>query len=235
MSLSPLILVLVVFELVVMLLSISLHDAAQAWMADRLGDATARLSGRLTLNPIPHFDFFGTALWPLIFVWRSPLILGWGKPVPMLSRNFRHPKEEIKATLAGPVAQFIAAIVCLLALLIVKHANPVAAQSSFLIANALSLRELDYVPPGLPPMFPLVLFFYFGILVNLLLCVFNLLPLPFLDGGKILVYYLPYNAARTYERYSLWLMFGFMFFGFGIILAIFAPVLSVFDRLLYSL
>ena len=58
---------------------------------------------------------------------------------------------------------------------------------------------------------------------------------PFLDGGKILVYYLPYNAAKTYERYSLWLMFGFMFFGFGLILTVFTPVLAVFDRLLYSL
>lgn len=232
---SPLILALVVFELVVMVLAISLHDAAQAWMADRLGDPTARLSGRLTLNPVPHFDFFGTALWPLIFIWRSPLVLGWGKPVPMVSRNFRHPKDELKATIAGPIAQFCAAILCLVALVIIKHANPIAAQSSFRIANALSMRGLDYVPPGLPPIFPLLLFFYFGILVNLLLCVFNLLPLPFLDGGKILVYYLPYNAAQAYERYSLWLMFGFMFFGFGIIIAIFAPVLGVFERLLYSL
>ncbi len=232
---SPLILALVVFELVVMVLSISLHDAAQSWMADRLGDATARLSGRQTLNPAAHFDFFGMALWPLLFIWRSPLVLGWGKPVPMISRNFRHPRDEIKATLAGPIAQFLAAIVCLVALVAVKHANPAAAQSTFVIANALSLRMLDFVPPGLPPIFPLLLFFYFGILVNLLLCVFNLVPLPFLDGGKILVYYLPYNAARTYEKYSLWFMFGFMFFGFGIILAVFTPVLSLFDRLLYSL
>ncbi len=235
MSLSPLVLALVVFELVVMVLSISLHDAAQAWMADRLGDASARLSGRLTLNPVPHFDFFGMALWPLIFIWRSPLVLGWGKPVPMLSRNFRHPKDEITATLAGPIAQFGAAILCLVALVIVKHAIPAQAEISIRVANAISLRELDYVPPGLPPIFPLLLFFYFGILVNLLLGVFNLVPLPFLDGGKILVYYLPYNAARAYERYSLWLMFGFMFFGFGIVLAVFSPVLALFDRLLYSL
>ena len=218
-----------------MVLSISLHDAAQAWMANRLGDATARLSGRQTINPAPHFDFFGMALWPLLFIWRSPLVLGWGKPVPMVSRNFRHPNDEIKATLAGPTAQFAAAILCLLALVLLRHLNPGAARSSIFIANALSLRELDFVPQGLPTIFPLLLFFYFGILVNLLLCVFNLVPLPFLDGGKILVYYLPYNAAKAYERYSLWLMFGFMFFGFGVILAVFTPVLALFDRLLYSL
>lgn len=235
MPVSPLILALVVFELVVMLLSISLHDAAQAWAAQRLGDDTAAASGRLTLNPIAHFDFFGTALWPLLFIFRSPLVLGWGKPVPMVSRRFRHPKDEIKATLAGPLAQFCAALVCLLALVIVKHVNPAAAGITFATAQALSMRMLDFIPAGMPPIFPLLLFFYFGILVNLLLCIFNLIPLPFLDGGKILVYYLPYNAARAFERWGLWLMFGFMFFGFYLILAVFSPLLAVFDRLLFSL
>ncbi len=230
----PITLALVLFELVVMLLALSIHDCAQAWMANRLGDATGRLSGRMTLNPIPHFDFFGTALWPLIYIWRSPLILGWSKPVPMVSRNFRRPKDEILATMAGPAAQIGAALICLLALVIVKHANPTAG-GTLSVAEALSLRQLDFVPPGLPGIFPLLLFFYFGILINVLLCVFNLMPLPFLDGGKVLVYYLPYNAARAYERYGLWLMFGFMFLGFGIVLAIFEPVLGLFNSLLYSL
>src|SRR5579875_3539429 len=134
MSLSPLILALVVFELVVLVLSISLHDAAQAWMANRLGDPTGRMMGRLTMNPVPHFDFFGTALWPLIYVWKSPLILGWGKPVPMTTRNFRRPQDEVTATLAGPAAQLLAAVICLLILIVVKHANPTAAASSFVIA-----------------------------------------------------------------------------------------------------
>ncbi len=230
----PMTLALVIFEIVVLLLAISLHDCAQAWMANRLGDATARLSGRLTINPVPHFDFFGTALWPLIYIWRSPLILGWGKPVPMISRNFRHPKDEIKATLAGPAAQLGAALVCLVVLLVVKHANP-GAGSTLVIAEALSLRELDSVPPGLPGIFPLLLFLYFGILVNLLLFIFNLVPLPFLDGGKILVFYLPYNAARAYERWGLWLMFGFMFFGFGLVMALFLPMLGTFNGLLSAL
>ncbi len=229
----PMNLALVIFELVVMLLAIAIHDCAQAWMANRLGDPTARMMGRMTVNPVPHFDFFGTALWPLIYVWRSPLILGWGKPIPMTTRNFRHPKDEIKAVIAGPAAQLGAAFLCLLALVAVKHLNPAAA-STFGVAEALSLRNLD-VPTPSTPIFPLLLFFYFGILVNLLLCVFNLVPLPFLDGGKVLVYYLPYNAAKAYERWGLWLMFGFMFFGFGIVLAVFIPLLSYFNQLLYAL
>ena len=199
-------LALVIFELVVMLLAISLHDCAQAWMANRLGDATARLSGRMTINPIPHFDFFGTALWPLLYVWRSPLILGWGKPIPILTRNFRHPRDEVKAVLAGPAAQFGAALLCLLALVVVKHTSPGAA-STFGVAEALSLRNLDVPTEGLPGIFPLLLFFY----------------------------YLPYNAARAYERYGLLLMFGFMFFGFGLVLAVFIPLLTSFNGLLYAL
>lgn len=225
---------LVIFELVVMVLAISLHDCAQAWMANRLGDPTARMMGRQTINPVPHFDFFGMALWPLIYIWRSPLVLGWGKPIPMTTRNFRRPKDEVTAVMAGPVAQLIAALLCLLLLIVLKHANP-AAGASLGIAAALSLRNLDVPTVALPAIFPLLLFLYLGILLNLLLFVFNLVPLPFLDGGKVLVYYLPYNAARAYERYGLWLMFGFMFFGFGLVLSVFIPLLTYFNAMLYAL
>lgn len=230
----PLNLALVIFELVIMALAISLHDCAQAWTANRLGDPTARLLGRMTLNPVRHFDLFGMAIWPLIYIWRSALILGWGKPVPMTERNFRRRNGEMLATLAGPVAQFAAAIVCLLLLLVLKHAAPGAA-ASLGTASALAMRDLGVSTEGLPSIFPLVLILYLTILVNLLLCVFNLMPLPFLDGGKVLVHYLPYNAARTYESIGLYLMFGFMFLGFGIILMVFLPLLSFFNGLLGSL
>jgi Zn-dependent protease len=231
----PLNLALVLFELVIMALAISLHDCAQAWAANRLGDPTARMMGRLTLNPVKHFDLFGMAVWPLLFIWRSSLILGWGKPVPMTERNFRRGSHgEMLSTLAGPAAQFGAAIACLVLLLLLKHAIPGAAESLG-TASALAQRNLGVSTEGLPGIFPLVLVLYLTILVNLLLCVFNLMPLPFLDGGKILVHYLPYNAARTYESIGLYLMFGFMFLGFGIILMIFLPLLSLFNALLDSL
>jgi Zn-dependent protease len=231
----PLIVALVLFELLVMVLSISLHDCAQAWMANRLGDPTARMMGRMTMNPAKHFDPFGMALWPLIYIFRSPLILGWGKPVPMTPRNFRRAsRDEMIATLAGPAAQLLAAIVALVVLIILRHINP-DANASLATAVALGLRHLEVPTEGLPGIFPLVLFLYFCILVNLLLFVFNLIPLPFLDGGKILMHYLPYNAAQTYQSIGLYLMFGFMFLGFGIILMIFSPLLAIFNGLLFSL
>ncbi|HEY1742087.1 MAG TPA: site-2 protease family protein [Granulicella sp.] len=231
----PLTLALVIFELLVMVLAISLHDCSQAWMANRLGDPTARMMGRMTMNPAKHFDPFGMALWPLIYIFRSPLILGWGKPVPMTPRNFRRAsRDEMIATLAGPVAQLLAATVALVVLVILRHINP-DANASLGTAVALGLRHLEVPTEGLPGIFPLVLFLYFCVLVNLLLFVFNLIPLPFLDGGKILMHYLPYNAAQTYQSIGLYLMFGFMFLGFGIIMMIFSPLLAIFNGLLFTL
>ncbi len=235
----PLNFALILFELVVMVLAISLHDMAQAWAANRLGDPTARMMGRLTMNPVKHFDPFGMALWPLIFIFRSPLILGWGKPVPMTTRNFntslcRSDTAEMLATLAGPAAQLLAAIVAMVILIIVRHTVE-GSIYSIAIASELAMRNLAVPTEGLPQIFPLILFLYFCILVNLLLFVFNLMPLPFLDGGKILMHYLPYNAAQTYQSIGMYLMFGFMFFGFYFIMLFFAPLMAIFKGLLFVL
>src|SRR5579875_266497 len=120
----PLTFALVIFELVVMVLSISLHDSAQAWMANRLGDPTARMMNRISINPAKHFDWFGMAIWPLLYIFFTPLILGWGKPVPMTTRNFRRgSRDEMIATLAGPAAQFFTAILALIILIVLRHVN----------------------------------------------------------------------------------------------------------------
>jgi Zn-dependent protease len=225
----------IVFELVVMVLSISLHDCAQAWMANRLGDPTARMLGRISMNPARHFDPFGMLLWPLLFIFRSSLVLGWGKPVPMTSRNFRRAsRDEMIATLAGPAMQLLAAVIALMVLVVVKHAIP-GSKYSLAIASELARRNFGVGTEGLPGMFPLILFLYFCSLVNVLLFVFNLIPLPFLDGGKILMHYLPYNAAQTYQSIGLYLMFGFMFFGFYVIMLFFGPLMGIFQGLLFSL
>ncbi len=227
----PLTFALVIFELVVMVLSISLHDSAQAWMANRLGDPTGRMMGRISMNPAKHFDLFGMVIWPLLYIFFTPLILGWGKPVPMTSRNFRRPsRDEMIATLAGPAAQLLAAIVALVILIILRTPKLTPCSRSS-IARPLAQRQINGVP-SMPAIFPVILFLYFCILVNLLLFVFNLLPLPFLDGGKIMLHYLPYNAAQTYQRYGLYLMFAFMFLGMGVIIALVNPLLAIFNQLL---
>jgi Zn-dependent protease len=231
----PLKFALIIFELVVMVLSISLHDCAQAWAANRLGDPTARMMGRLTMNPVRHFDLLGMLIFPVIFIYQSPLVLGWGKPITFTPRNFRNPsRDEMIATLAGPAAQFLAAVVALIALIIVRH-TVAGSLYSLIIASQLAMRNFSMGTEGLPSIFPLILFLYFGILVNLLLFVFNLIPLPFLDGGKILTHYLPFNAAKTYQSMSLYFMFGFFFLGGYVIQIFFSPLMNIFDFLLSRL
>jgi Zn-dependent protease len=225
---------LAIFEYVVLLLSLSLHDAAQAWVAFRLGDPTAKMLGRITLNPVKHYDLLGTIIFPLIYIYQSPLVLGWGKPVPLTSRNFRKYRDEMLVSLAGPLTHLIAAAVFLLLLLILKHAIPAIALS-LPIAAALSLRDIGVPTEGLPQIFPIVLFLYYGILVNLLLFAFNLVPLPSLDGGRVLRHFLPYNAQQQFDRMSFFLMIAFFFVGFRIILAIMSPLLGVFNALLFAL
>lgn len=222
---------LALFEFVVLLLAISVHDAAQAWMAARLGDPTAKMLGRMTLNPMKHYDLLGTVIWPAIFIFRSPLVLGWGKPIPITTRNLRRYKDEMFIYLTGPAAHLAAASACLLLLLVLKH-TVAGVADSLIVAEQLAIRNPFVSTLDLPPVFPVMLFLYYGILVNLLLFAFNLVPLPSLDGGKVLRYFLPYNAQRTFDSWSFYLMIAFFFVGFGIILAILSPFLAVFDGVL---
>ena len=227
---------LVLFELVVMVLSISLHDCAQAWMANRLGDPTGRMMGRITMNPAQHYDLLGTVLFPVIYaVLRPPFILGWSKPVPITSRNFRNPRrDEVFSLLAGPAAQFLLASAALIALVLLRHYDP-SILGPLATARLLAMHNLGVATDDLPGIFPLILFLYFCILVNLLLFVFNLVPFPYFDGGKILMNYLPYEMAKSYERLGMVFMFAFFFLGFGIIMLFFSPFFAVFNTLLFNL
>ena len=224
---------IVLFEYLILVLSISIHDAAQAFTADRLGDPTARMLGRFSLNPLRHYDLWGTVIWPALFLYRSPLVVGWGKDVPITVRNLKRSDLANVIHLAGPAAQLGAAVLCLLALLVWKHVSP-SVNGSLQIAPLIALR----VPIGVevfPPVFPAVLLLYFGILINLFLFVFNLVPLPTLDGGKILRFYLPYRAAQAYDQYSLWITIGFLLVGFRLLYFAFTPVLALFQHVLETM
>lgn len=229
----PVSVLLIAFSLVAMVLSICLHDCAQAWAANRLGDPTARMLGRITLNPAAHFDPFGMALAPLLslFIFHNALPYGWGKPVPMTSRNFPRKTGEILAVTAGPAAQFLAALFAMLLLVVLKHTVPFAHQALGL-TGAVAFRAPVGGLENTPGVFPVLLFLFFCILLNLLLFCFNLLPLPFLDGGKILLYFLPYNAAKAFEQYSMFFAIAFLFFGGRLAGIIYAPLVGIFLSLL---
>lgn len=159
------------------LFAISLHEVAHGWVASFFGDQTARLSGRLSINPIKHIDIVGTVIVPLLMLAVSNFIFGWAKPVPVDARNMRNPRRDMAiVALAGPMANLLMAL-----------AWGVIAR----LGVWLSQGDETGVWLGVP----LVYMGGAGIMINVVLLVLNLIPLPPLDGGKILESILPRRAA----------------------------------------
>ena len=226
--------VLKIFQFVILLFALSLHEAAHAWMASRLGDQTARMLGRVTLNPIKHIDPFGTLLLPLITLFTSGLLFGWAKPTPVNTRNFKRiVRDDILTTLAGPVSNILTAIASLIAMAIIAKATPY---------GAIVIKELVVLGMPAPDLMaaspivsPLVILFYYGIVLNLFLAAFNLLPLPPLDGSHIIRHFLPYNALRMYDSLGMISLFLIFFFGGRVVMLIVGPALYAFNQVLLAL
>ncbi|MAF20877.1 MAG: site-2 protease family protein [Parcubacteria group bacterium] len=200
--------IILIFQLAILLMSVVIHEFAHGWMAFRLGDSTAKDYGRLTLNPIKHLDFWGSFVIPLmIYVFSGgSAIFGWAKPVPFNPYNLRDQKYGVaKVAVAGPSANLLVALVFGLAL----RLTPVG----FLISS------------GLAQIFSLIVF------LNILLAIFNLVPLPPLDGSKVLFAFLSskYDRVRVLlEQYGMFFLLMFIFFAFGLIM----PLVSLIFRLI---
>lgn len=227
---------LIAFQIVVLVLAFSIHECAHAWTAWRLGDPTARMLGRVTLNPLKHLDPLGSVFMPLLaLVYHWPLI-GWAKPTPVTARNFKnYRRDDILVTLAGPASNLLSATVALILLIIMKHA---AAGGTTAVATAVALVE--HIPgiaaEGMPVLTPIALLLYYVILINLLLFVFNLIPVPPLDGSHILRHFLPYRAVQLYDRMGMILLIVLFLVGGSFIFSVFfSPLFSTFNHLLFSL
>src|ERR1700756_4466256 len=169
----PLNVVVIVFEIVVLILAFSVHECAHAWTAWRLGDPTARMLGRVTLNPLKHLDPVGSVLFPLISLVYGGFLIGWAQPTPVPGRNFKnYRRDDILVSLAGPASNLISATIALILLVIIKH---VVAGGGLAIATAMALPHhfRGVSTENLPQLFPVALFLYYVILLNLLLFVFN--------------------------------------------------------------
>jgi Zn-dependent protease len=227
--------VLILFQVVVLILAFSIHECAHAWTAYRLGDPTAMMLGRVTLNPLKHLDPLGSVIFPLIGLFYGGMLFGWAKPTPVTARNFKHYKrDDILVSLAGPASNLLSATIALILLIVMKHA---LAGGDIAIATAVALaRHIPVSTENLPQLFPVALFFYYVILLNLLLFVFNLIPVPPLDGSHILRHFLPYNLLRVYDRIGMLGMFVIMILGGSIIFRTFlTPLQGVFNSLLFNL
>lgn len=182
-------------SIIVLLFSVILHEVMHGLVALKFGDHTAERAGRLTLNPIPHIDLFGTILLPALLIFTgSPILFGWAKPVPVNPLNFKNlRKGELMVSAAGVVANFALAIL---------------ATVVFHILNAL--------PQTFPPLLGSLLVFM--VKINLVLGIFNLLPIPPLDGSKVLLSQLPYKWAKEYqkfERYGFFILLILLMIPFG--------------------
>jgi Zn-dependent protease len=199
---DPAHLIIAIFEFAVLLFSLSLHEAAHAWMANRLGDPTARMLGRITLNPIKHIDPLGTIILPAIMLFLSPgFLFGWAKPTPVSPRNFKNiRRDDILTTIAGPGSNLLAALGATLVLLVLSHTS---ANGAAIVHFVASTGDLGVLTASGSLLIPIVGLFYIVILLNLFLAVFNLLPLPPLDGSHVFRHLLPYNALRVYDRLGM--------------------------------
>ncbi|MGA2633062.1 MAG: site-2 protease family protein [Terracidiphilus sp.] len=214
-------LVIAVFEFVLLLFSLSVHECAHAWMASRLGDQTARMMGRVSLNPIDHIDPIGTLLLPALIIF-GPLIgfggfggilFGWAKPVPIISRNFRkYRRDDMLVSLAGPASNLVLAFISfvgLAALTITQRHAPMTDNPSVAIQTLYLLTTI-------------------GLQLNLTLCIFNLLPIPPLDGSHVARQLLPYGAVQVYDRIPIWGSYLLMIFlGRAILGALLFPIMRL--------
>jgi Zn-dependent protease len=164
-----------IIAFLVLIFSLTVHEAAHAWSASRLGDDTARRLGRVSLNPIVHIDPIGTLVLPLIAMVSNAPVIGWAKPTPVNTRNLAHPRRDhILVTAAGPASNLIIAVTA---------------------AAALRLMSDDTSVSQLQGAHPLAAVATETLLLNVLLAVFNMLPIPPLDGGQILMALLPPTVA----------------------------------------
>jgi Zn-dependent protease len=213
-----------VFEFVLLIFSLSVHECCHAWTASRLGDQTARLEGRVTLNPMYHIDPVGTLLFPALAIfgpfvglgWFSGMLIGWAKPTPIISRNFKKiRRDENLVTLAGPASNLLLTLAALIVLLVISHVVPSGRE---IVVHTF---QYELVPGVNPSVQALVLLGVAAIEINLSLFVFNLLPVPPLDGSHLLANALPYNAAQAYYRVPFWLSWMLMIFVGGYIMRLF--------------
>jgi Zn-dependent protease len=218
----------ILFQLIAFLFAISIHESAHAWMANRRGDPTARMLGRVSLNPIKHIDPVGTVLLPVIAMLTHLPVIGWAKPTPVDPRNFKNPVlDDILTAVAGPVSNFIVATVATILLALISVAAP---GGRMIVRGALYGSVFSN-----SALVPAALLLYQFLLINVLLAVFNLIPVPPLDGSHVLRHFLSDQVRQVYDMVGIFGLMALVFFGGNFLMALIRPVVGVYISVLMNI
>ena len=201
----------IIIQFGVVLFAISIHESAHAWMAYRFGDPTAKNQGRITLNPIPHIDLIGTIIFPIILAVIGAPVFGWAKPVMVNPYNLRNPRRaNVYISAAGPLTNIFAALGGVIIFLILKHIGILTP------GNIYGIKLL------------IAYIFLYLIIINIFLAIFNLIPIPPLDGSGILEGVLKGEALVYYEKikpYGILILFVIIYAGVLDVIA--NPIISL--------
>lgn len=208
----------ILFQIIAFLLAISVHESAHAWSASYFGDDTARLLGRISLNPLRHIDPIGTVLMPLLAAFTGVPLLGWAKPTPVIPRKLRNRvRDNMLVAAAGPASNFLVAFIVLIVF------------KAILMGTGAEIPESSLL-------YPLTILLDVMLRVNVVLAVFNFLPVPPLDGSHILEGLLPASLQDLYasvRQYSFVILIVFLYY--VNLSFLYGPILRFFYYLLYGL
>lgn len=219
------------FLILILIFSIVIHEVSHGVMANYLGDPTAKYAGRLTLNPIKHLDPIGSVILPLLLIiMRSPFLIGWAKPVPINPYNFRDQKwDSTKVAVAGPGANLLLALV----FGIFSRFLPLGEGIKAGIITAFFGRDVETLSYLLQGGFPAQVFliFSFIVFINVLLAIFNLIPIPPLDGSHVLFAFLPYSMEHIkifMQQYGTFILLFFLYLIISGIIPLFYIIFGIF-------
>ncbi|MBI4483961.1 MAG: site-2 protease family protein [Acidobacteria bacterium] len=206
-----------VLWLAVLLFSLSIHESSHAWVADHFGDYTARYLGRVSLNPLAHIDPLGTLIFPIFAYLTGIPLIGWAKPVPVNAVHLRNPRrDQVFISAAGPLSNLLAGLGFLVLLKIVLLTWGQGAMQGHSVLTPLSQM------------------LYIGVVLNFLLAIFNLIPIPPLDGSGVIYGLLPHEWAERYDRirpYGMLLLFALLWT--DVLRVIFQPIQMLIRRLIW--
>jgi Zn-dependent protease len=214
----------IVYQLIAFMFAISVHESAHAWTASRCGDPTAKMLGRISLNPIRHIDPIGTVLLPLVAAISGIPMLGWAKPTPVDPRNFRNPvMDDILTSVAGPVSNFIVATGALLLLGFMSLSSPVGRS---VVESVLGGPAPD------SSLVPFAQLLFELMLINIVLAVFNLIPVPPLDGSHVIRHFLSDSVRMVYDRIGIFGLLALVYLGGNLLSSLIRPFVRFYISML---